>query len=367
MPTAPNAMTPHELFELTAHYHDLGEHRTGTAADLATADWFFGRLADLGGSLNRRQVVFDRYDVRTSLMDADGEAIPCDAVYYEFLGRFEGTDVTIAAAPKQGTGNASAFDGLLSGRDEPLVIVIEDGPPGHVVMPNRPIGTCGRPPAVVVPSDAADRLVGATLMVDAQLVPGVCEASSAVLGDGPPVTVTTPLSGWFGCASERGSGAAVALDLVARLAVSHTVTVVACSGHELAHLGLHAWLDDAVARGEVPLGPVIHLGASVAATDDGELEPRFVLHNRDASSAWVAELTTAVAPANYRVVAPDDPWPGEGRNWRPHTRDVLSFTGSGRWFHTTGDTPEQATTPAALGVARDAVWDATRSFLGHVG
>lgn len=360
-------MTPHELFELTAHYHDLGEHRTGTAADLATADWFFGRLADLGGSLNRRQVVFDRYDVRTSLVDADGEAIPCDAVYYEFLGRFEGTDVAIAAAPKQGTGNASAFDGLLSGRDEPLVIVIEHGPPGHVVMPNRPIGTCGRPPAVVVPSDAADRLGGVTLMVDAQLVPGVCEASSAVLGDGPPVTVTTPLSGWFGCASERGSGAAVALDLVARLAESRTVTVVACSGHELDHLGLHTWLDDAVARGEVPLGPVIHLGASVAATDDGELEPRFVLHDRDASSAWVAELTTAVAPANYRVVAPDDPWPGEGRNWRPHTRDVLSFTGSGRWFHTTGDTPEQATTPAALGVVRDAIWDATRSFLGHVG
>ncbi len=251
-------------------------------------------------------------------------------------------------------------------REEPLVVVIEDGPPGHIVMPNRAIGDCARPPAVVVPFDVTSRLGGATLMVDAQLVPGICEASSAVLGDGPPVTVTTPLSGWFGCASERGSGTAVALDLVARLAGSHTVTMVACSGHELDHLGLHAWLDHAAAHGRVPSGPVIHLGASVAATHDGTLEPRVVLQDGDAPIDWVAELTTAVAPANYRVVPLDDPWPGEGGSWRPHTSDVLSFTGAGRWFHTTGDTPEQATTPAALGVARDAVWDATQSFLSHV-
>jgi hypothetical protein len=245
MPTGSNVMTPDELFELTAHYHDLGEHRTGTGVDVATADWFFGRLADLGASLDRRQVSFDRYDVHTALVDAAGEAIACDAVYYEFAGRFEGTDLAVATARRMGTGNASTFDGLLAQRDEPLAIVIEDGPPGHVVMPNRPIGDCDRPPAVVVPSDAGERLDGATLTVDAQLVPGLCEASSAVVGDGPPVTITTPLSGWFGCASERGRGAVLALDVVARLARSHTVTVVACSGHELDHLGLHAWLEDA--------------------------------------------------------------------------------------------------------------------------
>ena len=363
----PQAMTPDELFELTARYHDLGEHRTGTPADLSTAEWFFGHLADLGASVHRRHVAFDRYDAQAVLVDADGEPIPSEAVYYEFLGHFDGTGLRVARASQRGSGNASAFDPLLVDRDEPLVIVIEDGPPGHVVMPNRAIGAGNRPPAVVVPSDAADRLGGATLAVGAKLVPGRCEASAAVVGEGPPVTVTTPLSGWFGCASERGSGAAIALDLVARLAESHTVTVVACSGHELDHLGLHSWLERAAAHGRVPTGPVIHLGASIAAAHLGELEPRFVLHDREAPSEWLAELTTAVTPANYHVVGPDDPWPGEGRNWRPHTRNVLSFTGAGRWFHTTGDTPDQATTPAALGLARDAVWAATRSLLGRVG
>ena len=364
-------LTPDELLDLTTQYHDLGVHRTGTAPDLATADWFFGLLEDRGAALDRREVIFDRYDVSASLVDAGGEAIPTDAVYYEFLGRFEGTigagAVDVSTTTQNGTGNATTWTPMLTERDRPLVVVVEDGPAGEVVMPNRAIGDCERPPAIVVPSDAAVRLDGATMTVDAQLVPGICEASSAVLGDGPPVTITTPLSGWFGCASERGSGAAVAIDLAARLAETHTVTVVACSGHELDHLGLHTWLDDAEANGTVPPGPVIHLGASVAAAVDGVLEPRIVLHDAAASPEWAAELAQLVEPAAYRTVAPEDPWPGEGRNWRPHTPHVLSFTGAGHWFHTAGDTPARTVTAAALGTARDAVWAASSSFLRSVG
>ena len=91
-----------------------------------------------------------------------------------------------------------------------------------------------------------------------------------------------------------------------------------------------------------------------------------VLQGGDVSSGWVDELTSVVALANYQVVTIDDPWPGEGRNWRTHTGRVLSFTGAGTWFHTAGDTPDQATTPASLGAARDAVWNATQAFVDHV-
>ena len=356
-------MTPDELFARTKEYYDFGVHRTGTEADRATADWFFGHLHDLGATVERRQVAFDRYVAEATLVDRAGEAIPCEAVFYEFLGQFEGSDLAVATAPTRATGSATGFDGLLVDRSDPLVIVSEDGPPGHVVMPNRPTGACERPPAVVVPSDVADRLDGATLTVDARLAPGVCESSSAVVGSGPPITLTTPLSGWFGCASERGSGAAVTFDLVERLRASHTVTVVACSGHELDHLGLHRWLDDAAPRRSVPEGPVVHLGASVAAAVEGELEPRVVLQGSEAPPAWLDELAAIVAPANYQVVPVDDPWPGEGRNWRQHTAEVLSFTGAARWFHTTGDTPQAATSPAALGRARDAIWAAVQAWL----
>ena len=360
-------MTPDELHELTAAYHAFGAHRTGTPPDLATTDWFFDLLADRGATLGRRRIDFDRYAVETALVDPAGDHIPCDAVYYEFAGRFEGGGLDVVTVPARGAGNASAFDAMLVERDHPLAIVIENGPPGLVVMPNRAVADGSRPPAIVVPSDAGPRLPGATLTIEARLVPGRCESSSAVLGSGPPVTVTTPLSGWYGCASERGSGAAIALDLTSRLAETHTVTVVACSGHELAHLGLDAWLSDAAAERRVPAGPVIHLGASVGAARGGRLEPRIVLQGRDAPADRTDALTSAVTPANYSLLTVDDPWPGEGHNWREHTPHVLSFTGAGTWFHTVGDTPEQATSAAALGRARDAVWDATRIFLDHVG
>ena len=109
------------------------------------------------------------------------------------------------------------------------------------------------------------------------------------------------------------------------------------------------------------------MAEAVAAAVDGVLEPRIVLHDAAASPEWAAELVQLVEPAAYRTVAPDDPWPGEGRNWRPHTPHVLSFTGAGHWFHTAGDTPARTVTAAALGTARDAVWAASSSFLRSVG
>ena len=361
-PQAPSPLSGEQPFGLVEAYHDFGIHRTGTAADLATADWFFGHLTSMGATVDRREVVFDRYDVKSRLVDATGADIACDAVFYEFLGRYEGGGFDVLAATQRGSGSAAGWDDVLLQRDRPSVIVT-DGPPGQIVMPNRAIGDCVRPPAVVVAPDAADRLDGAQLMVDAQLVPGICEASSARLGSGPSITITTPLSGWWGCWSERGTGIAVALDLAARLAVDFEVTVVACSGHELDHVGLHTWLDDAAAQSAIPPGPVIHLGASIAAANNGQLEPRMVLHDPGESPQRLAQLAQRAEPAMFSHVGVDDPWPGEGRNWRHYTTEVLSFTGRGRWFHTPSDTPALATSPAALEQARDAVWDAVGWFV----
>lgn len=351
-------MNGDELYELTTTYHDLGVHRTGTAPDLATCDWFFGLLESAGASLARREVIFDRYDVSASLTDDRGMTIDCDAIYYEFLGREKQVPVTVAEATQRSTGSATGLDDVLIERDQPVAVVI-DGPPGQLVMPNRAVGECRRPPAVVVPSDAADRLGGALLTMEAQLVPGICEASSAVLGDGPPLVITTPLSGWWGCAGERGTGAALAIDLAVRLAETHTVTVVACSGHELDHLGLHTWLDEMREAGAVPEGPVVHLGASAASTLDGEWEPRVMLH----ASAAGEKIAGAVASVGIQAMQPTDPWPGEGREWRQFTPDVLSVTGSGRLFHTQADTPAASTSPAALEQVRDALWSAVGHFV----
>ena len=46
------------------------------------------------------------------------------------------------------------------------------------------------------------------------------------------VLITTPLTGWFGCAGEQGTGVAVLLDLVERFA-DRPLLVLATGGHEL--------------------------------------------------------------------------------------------------------------------------------------
>jgi hypothetical protein len=81
------------------------------------------------------------------------------------------------------------------------------------------------------------------------------------------VVVTTPISGWFACAVERGSGVALFLEL-ARWAAKgdskYSYLFLGNSGHELDNLGAHHTLD----KYAPPVEDVacwIHLGASIAA------------------------------------------------------------------------------------------------------
>ena len=71
-----------------------------------------------------------------------------------------------------------------------------------------------------------------------------------------PVVVTTPLSGWFGCAGERGTGIAIALELAKRLASSYPVTVVGATGHELEYYGAKRHLETMA----VQPAAVVHVG-----------------------------------------------------------------------------------------------------------
>src|SRR5262249_47641418 len=83
-----------------------------------------------------------------------------------------------------------------------------------------------------------------------------------------PLCVMTPRSGWHANASERGGGLACWLEAMRAVAAerpSRTVRFIASSGHELGHLGLHAYLDrnPDLARRAVAW---VHLGANIGAS-----------------------------------------------------------------------------------------------------
>ncbi|MBU2383821.1 MAG: hypothetical protein KJ861_14575, partial [Alphaproteobacteria bacterium] len=87
-------------------------------------------------------------------------------------------------------------------------------------------------------------------------------------GAGGTLVLSTPRSGWFGCAAERGSGIAVWLAAALWLARRGDVDVelAATSGHEYENLGGAAYLEDA-APSPSDTRLWVHVGANLAARD----------------------------------------------------------------------------------------------------
>jgi hypothetical protein len=145
------------------------------------------------------------------------------------------------------------------------------------------------------------------------------------------------------------------------LATDHRVTLIACSGHELDHLGLRHHLS---AR-KSDSARVVHLGASIGAVEtdaDGTAvlgSQRYALTN--ASDDLRASIADRVLDAKWTMLDVD-PWPGEGETWRASGAIVLSFVGQFPYFHTAADVPDRATTPSALELAAAVAIDAAHRF-----
>jgi len=88
------------------------------------------------------------------------------------------------------------------------------------------------------------------------------------------LVVSTPRSGWFDCAGERGPGVAVWLALARRLTArppDADLLFLCTSGHEYENLGSAAFLHGASAPSPGETALWLHLGANVAARDWHEL------------------------------------------------------------------------------------------------
>ena len=128
-------------------------------------------------------------------------------------------------------------------------MIITNGPTGKVIALNAD----GREPmfsgpvGLVAPADAAPLLAGAISHQPATLTitgtPGRREAFNIVgkldRGKKEWIIVSTPRSGWFGCAGERGGGIAAWLDLARwspEALPDHNIAFLCNSGHEYEYL-----------------------------------------------------------------------------------------------------------------------------------
>ncbi len=284
-------------------YVGYGEKRAGGPGDTACGEWLAGELSGLGYEVERQTFsapFFDaqRADIemggaRTALypqpivMPTGAEGLTGPLVRVDSAGRFAGSlDGAIAVVDLA----HARWSSLLSpGARDPLKRAFAGGAKAAVAITNGPTGKVialnadGRGPmfdgpvALLAPEDAGDILAGAMERREARLTiqgdGGRRTAFNFVgrmdRGKGRWLAISTPRSGWFVCAGERGPGVAVWLDL-ARWAPDalpdYDLAFVCNTGHEYEYLGA-AEAMKAIAPPPAATRFWLHLGANVAARD----------------------------------------------------------------------------------------------------
>ncbi len=158
-------------------------------------------------------------------------------------------------------------------------VIITTGPSGKVIALN----TDGRSPlydrpiALLAPDDAAPFLAAAQSGENCRLTitgqggrrPAFNLVGRHERGHGRWLVVSTPRSGWFTCAGERGGGIAAWLHIArwaSRTSLPFDLAFVCNSGHEYQYLGAEELLHS-VAPAPQDTAFWLHLGANLAARD----------------------------------------------------------------------------------------------------
>lgn len=344
------------ITDILAAYDAQGLHRTGTDVDNASAEWMAREIRARGAEADLQSFALNRFDVLAGYVEIDGQRI--DGVPM-FDGGVTGPDgVTadlvdidaedgIGVIHQAGNVMADLYETRKKTALSGIIVVSYPTMPGIGLMNaegfNNPEG-----PAVLQVPGASMGLIDAKvadgcqakLVVDAERTDATAiNVTCRIRGSDPslpPLVVMTPRSGWWQCASERGGGIVLFLELLRAVQNAETVRDViftANSGHELSHLGLDHFLET-----EPELVSAahcwIHLGANFAAAGDNQilLQSSNEEFRRLAINAMKEQ---AVSPA--REIEPGIRPVGEARNVFDGQGQYLSLLGSNPLFHSPED------------------------------
>ena len=284
-------------------YIGFGIKRAGGPGDNACGEWLAGELAALGFKIERQDVSVPWFEpercelvsgatnatvwpqpivVQTGAQGVTGPLVRIDAnrqVDGSLAGAIALIDLpyarwsTAMVKPVREPVNAAFAAGAKA------VIVITNGPTGKIIALNAD----GREPmfagpvGLLAPEDAkpflgaAMRKEAATLTVTGQggRRPAFNFVARIDRGKKQWLAVSTPRSGWYSCAGERGPGVAAWLWLArwaSKAVTSHNLAFVCNTGHEYENLGAAEAL-----KATAPPPPDtrfwLHLGANVASRD----------------------------------------------------------------------------------------------------
>lgn len=364
MKTAQSIPTPLETVEI---YAGLGPHRTGGAAEPAVTDWLLSDLKSRGATAELVEFPYMHFQSEVQITGCP-RPIAAEMLYYCWAGE------TRLSNPLFGEVDAHASEGVLSdhirqlaakalsGGNDGLVLATQN-PLGSICGINREIQPAGNLPIVLVaPLDFAElQSPGISFECRASVTPSSASNIWARF-QGPneqsPIVVTTPISGWYSCAGERGTGIAVALKLAQLFAKDHTVDLLLARGHELGFAGGYHIASN------YPQTPkmVLHIGscaADISANIKSWCSAPPGQFDRVAQSLapFVDDTTRPSAPTNRHN------WVGEAQCWASDAYPMLSIAGLSQAFHTPEDVVQTAATSRRLEETISAVFKAAGELL----
>jgi hypothetical protein len=357
------------ILTLIREFEAQGFHRTGTDVDHASGDWLADQVRRAGLTPALEPFPVERIDpetCRVSVGDRTIEGLPIFDGGFTAAAGIRGrlglpdsaADIVLSRTPVNAAGAGALGELRRANQCKAIVAVTEGRRPG--LCPSnadsflQPFG----PPVLQVPSEEAAWLnaeaargVAATLIaevtrthVTANNVTAMVEGRDREL---PPLVIMTPRSGWYWCASERGGGLAVWLEVMRAMRAARprrTILFVASSGHELGHLGIDAFIDrrPGIVRQAIAW---FHLGANVGAA----VEPGVTLQASDdeLDALLSGELERAGLAVSRR--APRNRVPGgEAEAVHNGAGRYISVIGGNGLFHNLRDRGPEATDATAI-------------------
>lgn len=306
------------LYEDVKAYDALGEHRSASLPDHATSAWLAHALGEAGFDAGIKSFPWPLFEpshcgVESAAMGRVGAFPAWPVVPTGEEGLFarlapvtaDEVEGCIVVAPFPHDGYASLtrpvyteiIDGAID-RGAIGIVAITEGSTGEIVALNSAPGAARHnTPIVLAAGRDKDRLWRSALAreearlfcaghldVDAMATNVVARRR----GEGRTIVVTTPKSGWFHCAGERGSGIAIFLGL-ARLLARETdadLLFVATAGHEFEWLGGKKFLESVSLPSET-VRLWLHIGANVASFAIGTSPNGIKLNRCPSASRWL--------------------------------------------------------------------------------
>lgn len=376
-------------------YYGFGVHRTAYPGDVATSAWLTQRFRALGLDTSAHTFTLRQFfPEQASIEDSRGrieafpiwlprttppegltrrlvvveETTPPDAIRgaIAWLQPSGGTAVSRAALDRKAIEAGAAAIIFATSDGAGLGVLQAVNAARQYVDTARPV------PTLIFGTAEADRLrqsVGREITV--RLTGRMVEDAEAtnVIGrrivdeEADWIVVSTPSSGWFTCAGERGPGVAMLLALaewVRTRSDGLNYLFVATSGHELDYLGARLFHESGLAPPSERTRAWVHLGAQIATPPwqsvDGVLSPTSeVTTGTLQASDELADVMRAAFEELPMFALRTDTRVGEFRDLVEHGyRGVGVVGGSNPWFHVQGDDP-RAISPAVLAAVTGAV------------